>query len=91
MKSTSHFLPHPQCLVDQITLKEMLHWLEVVHCFNHQLELASKDAFQDIKLFQMIDEMLMKIYYLYQNLPQRPRELKAFSNALEEAEPNPSI
>ena len=38
----------------------------------------------------MIDEMLMKIYYLYQNLPKRLRELKVFSNALEEAAPMPS-
>ena len=38
----------------------------------------------------MIDEMLMKIYYLYHNSPKRPRELKAFSNTLEEAEPKPS-
>ena len=38
----------------------------------------------------MIDEMLMKIYYLYQNLPKKLRELKVFSNALEEAAPMPS-
>ena len=68
-----------------LLLKESLPWLEVVQCFNHRLELALKDAFQDIKLFQMIDEMLMKIYYLFQNSPKRLRELKAFSNALEEA------
>ena len=67
-----------------LLLKESLPWLEVVQCFNHRFELALKDAFQDIKLFQMIDEMLMKIYYLFQNLPKRLRELKAFSNALEE-------
>ena len=68
-----------------LLLKESLPWLEIVQCFNHRLELALKDAFQDIKLFQMIDEMLMKIYYLFQNSPKRLRELKAFSNALEEA------
>ena len=48
-------------------LKESLPWLEVVHCFNHRLELALRDTFKDIKSFQMIDQMLMKIYYLYQN------------------------
>ena len=71
-------------------LKELLSWLEVVHCFNHKLKLALKDAFQDIKSFQMIDEMLMKTYYLYQKLPKMLRELKAFSNALERAVPKPS-
>ena len=38
----------------------------------------------------MIDEILMKIYHLYQNSPKRLRELKAFSNTLEEAIPKPS-
>ena len=72
-------------------LKESLPWLKVVHCFNHQLKSAvNKDEFQDIKSFQMIDEMLMKIYYLYQNSSKRLRELKVFSNALEEAAPKPS-
>ena len=71
-------------------LKELLPWLKVVHCFNHRLELALKDVFQDIKSFQTIDEMLMKIYYLYQNLPKRLRELKAFSNTMEEAVPKPN-
>ena len=73
-----------------ILLKEFLPWLEVEHCSNNRLELALKDAFQDIKSFQMIDEMLMTIYYLYQNSPKRLRELKAFSNALEEVVPKSS-
>ena len=70
--------------------KESLPWLEFEHCFIHRLELALKDAFQDIKSFQMIYEMLMKIHYPYQNSPKRLRELKAFSNALEKAVPKPS-
>ena len=72
-------------------LKALLPWLEVIHYFNQRLELALKDAFQDIKSFQMIDEMLVKVYYLYQNLPKRLRKLKAFSNALQEAVPKLSI
>ena len=48
-----------------LLLKELLPWLEVVDCFNYRLQLALKDVFQDIKSFQMIDEMLMKIYHLY--------------------------
>ena len=73
-----------------ILLKESLPWLEFVHCFDHRLELALKDAFQDIKPFQMVDKILMKIDYLYQNSPKRLRELKAFSKDLEEAVPKPT-
>ena len=38
----------------------------------------------------MIDGMLMKTYHLYQNLPKKLRELKAFSKALKEAAPEPN-
>ena len=38
----------------------------------------------------MIDGMLMKTYYLYQNLPKKLRELKAFSNTLKEVAPEPN-
>ena len=38
-------------------------WLQVIHCFNHHLELAIKDAFKNNN-FNKIDEMLMKFYYL---------------------------
>ena len=73
-----------------ILLKESLPWLEVVRWFNHRFELSLKGAFQDIKSFQMIDKILMKIYYLYPNSPKRLIELKAFSNVLEEAVPKPA-
>ena len=59
-------------------------------CFKQWLELALKDTFQDIKSFLMIDEILVKVYYLYQNLSKRLRELKGFFNALGEAVPKPS-
>ena len=39
----------------------------------------------------MTDQMVMKVYYLYQNLPKKTlRELKAFSDAVEEAVYKPS-
>ena len=45
-------------------------WVDIVHCFNHRLELAIKDAFTT-KFYHTIDEMLIKLYYLYQKSPKR--------------------
>ena len=45
-------------------------WLELVHCFNHRIELALKDAF-DTSPFGDIDNMLMKLYYLYEKSPKQ--------------------
>ena len=39
-------------------------WLQMIHCFNHRLELAIKDAFKNNN-FNKIDEMLMTFCYLY--------------------------
>ena len=56
-------------------IKEKAPWLELVHCFNHRIELALKDAFEN-SAFAKIETMLMKLYYLYQKSPKRYRELK---------------
>ncbi len=45
-------------------IRELAPWLTVVHCFNHRLELAVKDAFKGT-FFNEIDTMLLKLYYLY--------------------------
>ena len=55
-------------------------WLQLVHCFNHRIKLALKDAF-DTSPFGDIDNMLMKLYYLYEKSPKRYRELKELSEA----------
>ena len=55
-------------------------WLQVIHCFNHRLELAIKDAFKKNN-FNKIDEMLMKFYCLYQKSLKRLRELKHIAEA----------
>ena len=52
-----------------VLMQADLPWLQVIHCFNHCLELAIKDAFQNDN-FNKIDEMLMKFYYLYQKSPK---------------------
>ena len=45
-------------------------WVKIVHCFNHRLELAIKDAFTTTTFYLNIDEMLTKLYYLYQKSPE---------------------
>ena len=43
-------------------------WVKVVHCFNHRLELAIKDAFNESAFYSNIDEMLSKLYWLYKKV-----------------------
>ena len=64
-------------------------WLQVIHCFNHHLELAIKDAFKNDN-FNKIDEMLMKFYYFYQKSPKLLQELKRIAEAWEKSVPKPS-
>ena len=63
-------------------------WLQLVHCFNHRIKLALKDAF-DTSPFGDIDNMLMKLYYLYEKSPKRYRELKELSEAYANSVPKP--
>ena len=53
-----------------VLMKEFSPWLQVIHCFNHGLELSIKDAFKT-GAFVKIAEMLMKLYYLYQKSPKQ--------------------
>ena len=55
-------------------------WLQLVHCFNHRIKLALKDLF-DTSTFGDIDNMLMKLYYLYEKSLKRYRVLKELSEA----------
>ena len=64
-------------------------WLQVIHCFNHRLELAIKDDFKNDN-FNKIDEMLMRFYYLYKKFPKRLPELKRIAEAWENLVPKPS-
>ena len=43
--------------------EEYAPWLTVIHCFNHRLELAIKDALKGT-FFDEIDTMLLKLHYL---------------------------
>ena len=49
-------------------------WLVWAWCYAHRLELACKNALSS-KLFKDIDEMLLRLYYLYEKSPKKTREL----------------
>ena len=70
-------------------VKDSAPWLELVHCFNRRIELALKDAFEKT-FFSKIENMLTKLYYLYQKSPKRYRELKELSEAYEKTITKPA-
>ena len=64
-------------------LKQDKHpWLVTVHCLNHRLELACKDAFKNT-YFETVTEMLQSLYYVYQNSPKRMRQLHELATIME--------
>ena len=65
-------------------------WFEIVHFFNHKLELAIKDTFTTAKFYHNIDEMLTKLYYLYQKSPKRLQQLRELNDAYEKSIPKPT-
>ena len=44
-------------------------WVIVSWCLAHRLELSIKDAL-NASFFKSIDEMLLQIYYVYENSPK---------------------
>ena len=65
-------------------------WVEIVHFFNHRFELAIKNAFTTTKFYHNIDEMLTKLYYLYQKSPKRLQQLRELNDAYEKSIPKPT-
>ena len=55
-------------------LQGSLPWLFWAWCYAHRLELACKDALTS-QLFHDIDEMLLRLYYLYEKSAKKCREL----------------
>ena len=70
-------------------LKEKSPWIQVMHCFNHLVELALKDAFRTTS-FEEVDSMLCKLHYLYQKSPKRLSELRELSETYDKTVPKPS-
>lgn len=52
-------------------------------CLAHRLELAVKDALKGT-CFELIDEMLLRLYYLYEKSPKKCRELEEIISDLKE-------
>lgn len=52
-----------------------LNWVFWMWCMAHRLELAIKDALK-LTAFDSVDELLLRLYYLYEKSPKRCRELE---------------
>jgi hypothetical protein len=50
-------------------LKGLLYWVQFVWYLAHRLRLALKDALNNT-LFTTVDEMLMRVYYIYEKSPK---------------------
>ena len=67
-------------------MRESIAWLSAIHCFNHSLELAVKDTF-NTTFFKEVDNMLLRLFYLYRESPKRLRELKMFGEMYDQSIP----
>ena len=56
-------------------LEQSVPWVVVFWCLAHRLELSSKDAL-GATLLSSIDDMLMRVYYLYEKSPKKCRDLE---------------
>ena len=66
-----------------VKMKESAPWINVIHCFNHSLDTFDKTFFKEV------DNMLLKLFYLYRKSPKRLRELKMFSEMYDHSVPKP--
>ena len=53
-----------------------------IHCVNHRLELAIKDAVSDINAFGHCDRFYLNLYFLFKNSGKLKAEAKQASSAL---------
>ncbi len=60
-----------------------LDWVFWMWCMAHRLELAVKDALK-ATAFDLIDDLLLRIYYLYEKSPKKCRELEDIITDLRE-------
>ena len=56
-------------------IEKELPWIYWMWCLAHRLELAVKDAFKNTS-FDQIDDLLLKLYYLYEKPPKKCRQLE---------------
>jgi len=60
--------------------EEAVPWIIIFWCLAHCLELAVKDA----TLFDEIDDMVMRAYYIYKRSPKKCRELEEIVQSLKQ-------
>ena len=58
-------------------------WVFWMWCLAHRLELAVKDALKGTT-FDVVDDMLLKLYYIYEKAPKKCRELEEIVSDLKE-------
>ena len=61
-----------------------LEWLFWAWCYAHYLELASKNGIAS-RLFKKIQELLLRLYYIYEKSPKKTREIASIVDDLKEA------
>lgn len=64
-------------------IESQCQWMFWMWCLAHRLELAVKDALKDT-FFDNIDDMLLKLYCLYEKAPKKCRELEEVVSDLKE-------
>ena len=55
-------------------IEEKLDWIYWMWCMAHRLELSTKDALKGT-YFDFVDDMLIKLFYVYERSPKKCREL----------------
>ena len=58
-------------------------WLIFGWCVAHRLELALKDSLK-ATLFSEIDNLILRLYYLYKKAPKKLRQLSELVNVYED-------
>ena len=56
-------------------MREKYPWVYFIWCLAHRLELSLKDAIEET-CFKSVDEMILRLYYLYVKSPKKKRKLK---------------
>ena len=56
-------------------VEKQVPWLYWSWCLAHRLELSVKDALKGTS-FDLIDDMLLRLYYIYEKSPKKCRELE---------------
>ena len=75
---------HPFFIVGICTLfQEDCEWLMVIHCTNHQLELAMKDAFLADAVFKEVNKVLLEMYLITRNSGEVKQLLKSIAMQLD--------